>query len=170
MTLISGRPDVKHRAARKRAFFTRGRLSLAAPGRDTGRVPAPRIPCVGAIIKDEAGRLLLIQRGHEPETGRWSLPGGRIEPGESDEQAVVRETREETGLRVTCGALVGSVQRPGLRGAVLDIRDYAVTVTGGTLAAGDDAARARWVSEADLAALPLTSGLAEALAAWGVLG
>ena len=133
-------------------------------------MPAPRIPCVGAIIKDETGRLLLIQRGHEPETGRWSLPGGRVEPGESDEQAVVRETREETGLRVTCGALVGSVQRPGLSGAVLDIRDYAATVTGGTLAAGDDAADARWVGQADLAGLPLTSGLAETLTAWGVLG
>jgi 8-oxo-dGTP diphosphatase len=133
-------------------------------------VPAPRVPCVGAIIRDQAGRLLLIQRGHEPETGRWSLPGGRIEPGESDPQAVVRETREETGLQVTCGALVGSVERPGLRGAVLDIRDYSATVTGGTLTAGDDAADARWVSPADLAGLPLTSGLAETLTAWGVLG
>jgi 8-oxo-dGTP diphosphatase len=133
-------------------------------------VPAPRVPCVGAIVRDEAGRLLLIQRGHEPETGRWSLPGGRIEPGESDPQAVVRETREETGLQVTCGALVGSVERPGLGGAVLDIRDYSATVTGGTLTAGDDAADARWVSPANLAGLPLTSGLAEALTAWGVLG
>jgi 8-oxo-dGTP diphosphatase len=133
-------------------------------------VPAPRVPCVGAIVRDQAGRLLLIQRGHEPETGRWSLPGGRIEPGESDPQAVVRETREETGLQVTCGALVGSVERPGLRGAVLDIRDYSATVTGGTLTAGDDAADARWVSPADLAGLPLTSGLAETLTAWGVLG
>ena len=133
-------------------------------------MPAPRVPCVGAIVRDQAGRLLLIQRGHEPETGRWSLPGGRIEPGESDPQAVVRETREETGLQVTCGALVGSVERPGLRGAVLDIRDYSATVTGGTLIAGDDAADARWVSPADLAGLPLTSGLAETLTAWGVLG
>ena len=148
----------------------RGQVEPPDVGGDTVRVPAPRIPCVGAIVKDEAGRLLLIQRGHEPETGRWSLPGGRIEPGESDQQAVVRETREETGLRVTCGALVGSVQRPGLRGAVLDIRDYAATVTGGILAAGDDAAQARWVSQADLAGLPLTSGLAEALTGWGVLG
>jgi ADP-ribose pyrophosphatase YjhB (NUDIX family) len=132
-------------------------------------VPGPRIPCVGAIIKDEAGRLLLIQRGHEPETGRWSLPGGRIEPGESDEQAVVRETREETGLRVTCGALVGSVQRPGLHGAVLDIRDYAATVTGGTLRPGDDAADARWVAPGDLGSLEITEGLIDALTAWGVL-
>ena len=79
---------------------------------------------------------------------------------------MVREIREETGLRVTCGALVGSVERPGLQGAVIDIRDYMATVTGGTLTAGDDAADARWVSPADVAALPLTSGLAETLLAW----
>ena len=125
---------------------------------------------MGAIVTDEAGRLLLIQRGHEPETGRWSLPGGRIEPGESDAQAVVRETREETGLQVTCGALVGSVERPGPRGTVLDIRDYSATVTGGTLTAGDDAADARWVAPGELDSLEITEGLVDALTEWGVLG
>lgn len=133
-------------------------------------MPGQPIPCVGAIIKDGSGRLLLIQRGHDPEAGRWSLPGGRIEPGETDEQALVREVREETGLTVICQHLVGSVKRPGSRGAVLDIRDYAATVTGGRLAAGDDAADVRWVSPAGLADLILTSGLAETLTAWGVLG
>jgi ADP-ribose pyrophosphatase YjhB (NUDIX family) len=130
----------------------------------------PLIPCVGAIITDDRGRLLLIKRGHEPDAGLWSLPGGRVEPGETDEQAVVREIREETGLSVRCDRLVGSVQRAGLGGAVVDIRDYAVTVTGGELAAGDDAADARWVSPADLAGLPVTGGLVEALTGWGVLG
>ena len=52
----------------------------------------------------------------------------------------------------------------------MEIRDYAATVTGGTLGAGDDAAEVRWVSPAELGNLPLTSGLAEALAGWGVLG
>jgi 8-oxo-dGTP diphosphatase len=126
------------------------------------------IPCVGAIITDPAGRLLLIKRGHEPETGRWTLPGGRIEPGETDQQAVVREVREETGLSVTCGGLVGSVERPAPGGAVLRIRDYAATVTGGTLTPGGDAADARWVALADLPALPLTSGLLTTLEGWGV--
>lgn len=130
---------------------------------------ASAVPCVGAIIIDPAGRLLLVKRGHEPERGRWSLPGGRIEPGESDEQAVLREVGEETGLSVTCGPLVGTVQRPAPGGAVLDIRDYSATVSGGELKPGDDAADARWVSRADLARLPLTSGLAETLASWGVL-
>ena len=126
------------------------------------------IPCVGAIITDRAGRLLLIQRGHEPETGRWSLPGGRVEPGETDQQAVVREVREETGLSVACGELVGEVSRPWPDGRTLQIRDYAATVTGGVLAAGDDAADARWAARADLARLPLTSGLLTALTEWGV--
>ena len=130
----------------------------------------PRIPCVGAIITDHRGWLLLIRRGHDPGAGLWSLPGGRIEPGESDEQAVVREIREETGLTVVCDRLIGSVERPGLDGAVVDIRDYAAIITGGELAAGDDAADARWVSPADLASLPVTAGLVEALTAWGVLG
>jgi ADP-ribose pyrophosphatase YjhB (NUDIX family) len=130
---------------------------------------ARRIPCVGAIVCDDAGRLLLVQRGHDPEAGRWSLPGGRVEPGETDAEALAREMHEETGLIVTAGPLVGAVERPGRAGTVLDIRDYEATVTGGQLAAGDDAAAARWVAAADVTALPLTTGLAEALRAWGVL-
>ena len=124
---------------------------------------------MGAIITDDTGRLLLIQRGHEPEAGRWSLPGGRVRPGESDWQAVVREVREETGLRVEPGRLVGAVERPAPGGAVFDIHDYAASVSGGQLAAGDDAADARWVHPGDIDRLALTSGLARTLAGWGVL-
>ena len=128
------------------------------------------MPCVGAIVTDAAGRLLLIRRGHEPGKGLWSLPGGRVEPGETDEQAVVREVREETGLAVAPGRLVGSVRRAAPGGRVFDIRDYAASVTGGSLAAGDDADDARWVDQAEFGALPLTDGLAEVLAGWGVFG
>ena len=67
------------------------------------------------------------------------------------------------------GPLLGAVQRPGPGGRIIDIRDYAATVTGGTLTAGDDAADARWVTTADMPRLPLTSGLADTLASWGVL-
>jgi ADP-ribose pyrophosphatase YjhB (NUDIX family) len=133
-------------------------------------VSASVIACVGAVVKDSDGRLLLIKRGHEPGAGLWSLPGGRVEPGETDAEALVREMREETGLTVRPGPLIGRVRRPGLGGSVLDIRDYAATVIGGTLTAGDDAADARWAHADDLNALPLTAGLAEILTAWGVLG
>jgi 8-oxo-dGTP diphosphatase len=128
------------------------------------------IGCVGAVVTDEQGRLLMIQRGHDPGAGLWSIPGGRIEPGETDTQALVREMLEETNLQVKVGRLVGRVQRPGLGGAVIDIRDYAATVTGGTLRAGDDAADARWVTTAELALLEVTEGLIEALTEWGLLG
>jgi ADP-ribose pyrophosphatase YjhB (NUDIX family) len=128
------------------------------------------IPCVGAVATDEQGRLLMIQRGHDPGAGLWSIPGGRIEPGETDAQALVREMLEETNLQVKVGRLIGRVQRPGLAGSVIDIRDYAATVTGGTLRAGDDAADARWVTAAELARLEVTEGLIEALTEWGVLG
>jgi ADP-ribose pyrophosphatase YjhB (NUDIX family) len=125
---------------------------------------------VGAIISDSDGRLLLIKRGHEPGLGLWSVPGGRVESGESDEQAVAREVAEETGLEVRVGRLIGSVRRPAPGGAMFDIRDYAATVIRGTLTAGDDADEARWVEPAEMARLALTDGLAEALTEWGVLG
>ena len=128
------------------------------------------IPCVGAIVTDERGRLLMIQRGHDPGAGLWSIPGGRIEPGETDAQALAREMLEETNLQVEVGNLIGRVQREGLGGTIIDIRDYAATVTGGTLRAGDDAADARWVTAAELGRLEVTEGLIEALKEWGVLG
>ncbi len=128
------------------------------------------IPCVGAVVTDGQGRLLMIRRGHEPGAGLWSIPGGRVEPGETDAEALVREMHEETGLVVEVGPLIGRVQRPGLAGTIIDIADYAATVTGGTLRPGDDAADARWVDIADLAGLEITEGLIQALTDWGVLG
>jgi len=135
-------------------------------------MPGSVIPCVGAVIKDDQGRLLLIKRGHDPGAGLWSIPGGRIEPGETDAEALVREMREETGLAVQAGPLLGRVRRPvpgGRENVVLEIRDYAATVTGGTLRPGDDAAEARWVAVSELTSLPITEGLVEALTSWGVL-
>jgi 8-oxo-dGTP diphosphatase len=132
-----------------------------------------RIPCVGAIITDRSGRLLLVQRGHDPGKGLWSVPGGRVEPGETDEEAVIREVREETGLIVASGSLAGSVERPGLAGSILVIHDYRCTVIGGYLAAGDDAAAVRWCSQAQVEALDangqLTGELLATLRSWSVL-
>jgi len=125
---------------------------------------------VGAVIKDGSGRLLLIKRGHEPGKGLWSIPGGRIEAGESDAAALVREVREETGLVVAPGRLIGSVLRPSGSGdSVFDIRDYAASVIGGALVAGDDADDAVWAGPAEFDTLPLAAGLLDALRSWGAV-
>lgn len=131
---------------------------------------AREVPCVGAVVRDPDGRILVVRRGRPPGEGLWSLPGGRVEDGESDAQALVRELVEETGLEVVVGALIGTVERDGGRpGEVYVIRDYACDVAGGTLRAGDDAAAVRWVSVAELRRLPTTPLLLDALAGWGVL-
>ena len=119
------------------------------------------VRCVGAVITRADGRVLLIQRGNEPGRGLWSLPGGRVEPGESDEQAVAREVAEETGLVVTVGKLAGRVRR-----GRYDIGDYFATIVSGKLAAATDALDACW---ADPRELPTTTGLVEALTSWGAL-
>jgi 8-oxo-dGTP diphosphatase len=129
-----------------------------------------KIACVGAVIHDRRGRLLLIRRGQEPGRGLWSLPGGRVEPGETDHEAVVREVAEETGLRVRPGRLVGRVSRAAPSGGVYDIADYACEVVGeDALRPGTDADDARWVTAANYAGLPLVYGMTEALTEWDQL-
>jgi ADP-ribose pyrophosphatase YjhB (NUDIX family) len=127
------------------------------------------VPCVGAVVRDDAGRLLLVRRARLPAAGRWSLPGGRVEVGETAEQALAREVREETGLEVTVGRFIGSVRRPGPADATYHIADHECAVRGGHLQAGDDAAAVAWFAPEQLPGLPLTDGLLEALAEWRVL-
>lgn len=128
-----------------------------------------RVDCVGALVYDDLGRLLLVRRAHEPGKGLWAPPGGRVEPGEDDHAAVVRELAEETALTVTVGDLVGEVERPGPGGVVYIIRDYRATVAGGVLTPGDDASDARFVTGPEFLALPTTDDLVETLTAWDAL-
>ncbi len=124
--------------------------------------------CAGAVVRDEAGRILLVLRGREPSRGLWSLPGGRLEPGETAEAALVREVREETGLEVTVGEAVCRIEIGDYEGD-----DYAVTVVGGELCAGDDAADLRWVDAETLNTMDargeLTTGLVTELRRAGVI-
>jgi 8-oxo-dGTP diphosphatase len=126
--------------------------------------------CVGAVVVDD-DRLLLIRRGHGPAAGEWSLPGGRVEGGELLAEAVVRELREETGLEVVCGDLLGWVERMGDDHHFV-ILDFVATLLGPDNAepvAGDDAAEAAWVPLHEVADHRLVEGLAEFLHEHGVI-
>jgi len=130
------------------------------------------IPCVGGVVHDELGRLLIVRRGHAPGRGRWSVPGGRVEAGESDEAAILREVAEETGLDAEVLRHVGTVERPAPGGGTFEIRDYLLRprqLPSSAPVAGDDADDARWVTRAELESLPLVDGLLAALSGWSVL-
>ena len=128
------------------------------------------IPAVGAVVRGADGRLLLILRGKEPAKGCWSLPGGRVEPGETHEEAVVREVAEETGLPVRVVRELGTVRRDAPDGGVYVIRDFLVEPLDERLPiAGDDADDACWVTAEALPALKTSPGLIEALRSWHLL-
>jgi ADP-ribose pyrophosphatase YjhB (NUDIX family) len=113
---------------------------------------------VGAFIFDDRGRVLLIERGQPPSQGAWTVPGGKLEPGETLAQAVAREVREETGLVAEIGPLVCVVERIS-EGYHYVILDYLARVVAGSLDPGSDVRAARFADDDELAKLPLTDGL-----------
>ena len=125
--------------------------------------------CVGAIVQHN-GCLLLIQRGHGSATGRWSVPGGRVEFGETLADAVEREVREETGLDVACGDHVGFVEliEPDHHYV---IHDFTAEVVGlpTPLVAADDAADAAWVPLDEISTVDLVDGMEAFLIEHGIL-
>jgi 8-oxo-dGTP diphosphatase len=122
-------------------------------------VPVPpqaeprRIEAAGAVVVDAQGRVLVVRRGRPPSAGEWTLPGGRVEAGESSEEAVLRELREETAIdgRIVASLGVVEIARESLTFA---IHEYLVEALGdGAPRPGDDADDARWVRRDQLEAL-----------------
>ncbi len=128
-----------------------------------------RVLAAGAVVRDPAGRLLLVQRGKDPEAGRWTIPGGRVEPGETPAAAAAREVAEETGLDVAVGREWLVLERPAGAETLFEIHDFVADLVGGTLRAGDDAADVGWFAPADLARLSLTTDLLAHLDAAGLV-
>jgi 8-oxo-dGTP diphosphatase len=120
--------------------------------------------CAGAVIRDGENRLLMVRRRNAPALGMWSLPGGRVEPGETHAEAAAREVLEETGLVVTVGDLLQTVP---LGDYV--VHDFAATVVGGELRAGDDASEVKWCDPAEIPAMQTSPGLVDELRRMGAL-
>jgi 8-oxo-dGTP diphosphatase len=131
-------------------------------------VTAPEV-AVGAVCAFHDA-LLLVRRGRGPAAGEWSVPGGRVEWGETLHEAVVRETVEETGIEVVVDRFLGWVERIEDASHYV-ILDFAVTALDPTRvpAAGDDAAEAAWVPRHEVSDLRLVAGLYDALRDWEVL-
>lgn len=113
---------------------------------------------VGAVLVHQGG-ILLVRRGKEPLRGRWTIPGGTVELGETLEEALVREIREETGLTVRPRELLVVFDRVVREGGVVRyhyvIIDYLCDFVAGALRAGSDATDVALVRAADLAAYEL---------------
>jgi len=127
----------------------------------------PAYPMVGVgtfIMKD--GHVLLVRRGREPALGKWSIPGGLVQVGETVEAAAMREAKEECGLTVRLEGLVGVVNRiiPDAAGRVqyhYVLIDFLARAEAGELAAGSDASEVRWVRVSEVKRYETTEGLAQ---------
>ncbi len=122
---------------------------------------------VGAIIVQD-GKILIVRRGSEPGKGKWSVPGGLVELGETVEQAVVREVREECGLDVEVDKLIDIVDsmtfdKNGRLKYHFIILDFFVKIKGGKLRPGDDAKEALWVPLEEVENYDLTKTFKEFL-------
>ena len=128
----------------------------------------PHLAVSAAIFRD--GRVLIVRRGRPPAHGLYTLPGGGVELGETLEQAVVREVREETGLAVAPLALVGFREAIGrdTAGRIerhFVILPFAARWIAGEIALNEELAEAQWRRPDELAGLKTTDGLAEIVAA-----
>ena len=116
---------------------------------------------IGAVIIQE-GKIALIKRGNEPSKGKWTIPGGLVELGESLEAAVIRETKEEVCLDVENPTLIDVVDNVDLdeQGKVkyhYVIIDYLVHVKSGVIQAASDAEELRWVPFDEVESYNLTA-------------
>src|SRR5580704_9290629 len=129
----------------------------------------PEVPVVGvSFIIIEDARIVLVKRGHPPLQAEWSIPGGLLEVGELVREATIREAREETGLTVEPGELLGVYDRV-LRDTEQRVQYHYVLIdflcrrVAGDLAAASDAAEVRWFMREELPELKLAEDTLEVI-------
>ena len=122
--------------------------------------PRPQLAASTTIFR--AHEMLVVRRAHDPGRGRWSLPGGRVEHGESLEQAVHREVAEETGLLIDIVGLAGIrevLPRGGASGHYV-VLSYAARWRSGEVVLNDEHDDFKWLAPDDLGSVTTTDGLA----------
>jgi ADP-ribose pyrophosphatase YjhB (NUDIX family) len=125
--------------------------------------PSAPLPSVGAVVCN-GDNVLLVLRGQEPSRGKWSIPGGVMELGETIREAARREVMEECGVEIEAGDVI-EVRDAIVRDIAGRIRFHYVLVdvigryVSGKLTVGSDVEDARWVSKEDLTKLDLSPGL-----------
>ncbi len=137
---------------------------------DTARTypTRPYLAVSAAIFRD--GRVLIVRRGRPPAHGLYTLPGGGVELGETLQEAIIREVREETGLAIAPLGLVG-FREAIARDATGRVERHFVILpvaahwVGGEIALNAELAEAAWRKPDALAELKTTEGLAEIVAA-----
>lgn len=127
---------------------------------------SPELAVSAAIFRD--GKVLVVQRAHPPAQGLWTLPGGRVEVGETLVDAVIREIAEETALTIGVIGLAGYreiilPEAVGTRGRHFVILPFAARWLSGEIALNDELADGRWMATGDVRGLSTTEGLPEIL-------
>jgi 8-oxo-dGTP diphosphatase len=143
-----------------------------SPEKENRWYPETPIPAVGAVVFKE-GKILTVKRGHEPGKGKWSIPGGRVELGETTFEAAVREVREECSIEVEIERVLDSVDNiirdeDGRIKYHFVIIDLLARYVSGQIKAQSDAEECRWVTPRELVKLDITSMLREMLKRTGL--
>lgn len=139
---------------------------------DTNFGPRHPVPAVGAyIIRNE--EILLIRRAAEPDKDKWSIPGGRIEWGETMQEAVKREVLEETGLVVEVGEVAGVIDRIVRQDDEIAfhylIIDFFADVVSGEVCPATDVSDCRWVPLSEIRKMDVTNTVVDMLADWKLI-
>jgi 8-oxo-dGTP diphosphatase len=136
-------------------------MSKETQSRPPGLVSPHPVPAVGVVCFNAFGEVLLIRRGTPPRLGEWSIPGGRLEWGETLRDAALRELREETGVEAQIVGLIDVVDGIFTSRTTGDttrhyvLIDYVAHHLSGNPIAGDDAAEAKFVAKDELHAYNL---------------